>query len=82
LNKLNGNNKIVDNQVEIIGVETLYGANLKAKDLRGCVSLVFAGLCANGVTVVDGYEYLERGYHNFLEKITKIGGNITIREMK
>lgn len=82
LNKLNGNNKIVDNQVEIIGVDTLYGANLKAKDLRGCVSLVFAGLCANGVTVVDGYEYLERGYHNFLEKITKIGGNITIREMK
>ena len=39
--------------------------------------MVIAGLCAEGTTEVDGVNYIERGYENLIEKLQKLGADIT-----
>ena len=60
----------------IKGVRKLYGANVKATDLRGGAALVLAGLVAKGNTKVENIEYIQRGYENFEQKLQKIGAKI------
>lgn len=67
----------VDGRVAIIrGVEHLSGAKVNARDLRGGAALVIAGLCADGISRVSDIEYIDRGYENFENIITQLGGNI------
>ena len=47
-----------------------------ATDLRASVSLVLAGLVAEGDTVVDRIYHIDRGYECIEEKLTKLGANI------
>lgn len=61
----------------IKGVRKLYGANVKATDLRGGASMVLAGISAKGTTKVENIEYILRGYEKFEEKLQNIGVNIT-----
>ena len=61
----------------IRGVNKLYGTNVTASDLRGAAGLIIAALNADGTTVIDGIEYLERGYENLIENLCKLGANIT-----
>ena len=63
----------------IKGVRKLYGANVKATDLRGGASLVLAGIVAKGTTKIENIEYILRGYENFDQKLEKIGVNIVKR---
>jgi UDP-N-acetylglucosamine 1-carboxyvinyltransferase len=58
------------------GVNTLHGANVVAKDLRGGASLVIAGLQAEGTTVVSDVMHIERGYLNFEKKLTALGADV------
>lgn len=60
----------------IKGVRKLYGANVKATDLRGGAALVLAGLSAKGVTTIENIEYILRGYENFEIKLQKLGAQI------
>lgn len=60
----------------IKGVRKLSGAKVKACDLRGGVSMVLAGLYANGTTTVENIEYILRGYDNLENKIRGLGGKI------
>ena len=60
----------------IKGVRRLSGAKVKACDLRGGVSMVLAGLYANGITTVENIEYILRGYDNLEKKIQGLGGKI------
>ena len=39
--------------------------------------MVIAGLCAEGITEVSDIKYVERGYENFVEKLRKLGANIS-----
>lgn len=66
------------NKLQITGPRKLYGANVKATDLRGGASLLIAGLIAEGKTVIDNSEYILRGYGNIVEKLTKVGAKIKI----
>ena len=67
----------VDGRVAIIeGVEGLSGAPIRAMDLRAGAALVIAGLCANGVTEIDGVNYIERGYESIIEKLQGVGADI------
>ena len=67
----------VDGRVAIIeGVEGLSGAPIRAMDLRAGATLVIAGLCANGVTEIDGVNYIERGYESIIEKLQGVGADI------
>lgn len=68
--KVEGNTAIVD------GVRKLTGAEVSAPDLRAGVALVIAGLSADGYTIVDDIQYIERGYEEFDEKLRQLGAQI------
>ncbi len=61
----------------ITGVETLYGAPVKATDLRASASLLIAGLCAQGTTEIHDIYHLDRGYEKFEDKLIALGAKIT-----
>lgn len=61
---------------EVTGVEHLKGAPVMATDLRASVSLVLAGLAAEGDTVVDRIYHLDRGYENLEAKLGACGAII------
>ena len=63
----------------IKGVKKLYGANVKATDLRGGAALVIAASVAKGTTKVDNIEYILRGYENFITKLQNLGLDIKIK---
>lgn len=63
----------------IRGVERLKGAPVMATDLRASVSLVLAGLAAEGETLVNRIYHLDRGYEWVEEKLNACGAEI-VRE--
>jgi len=58
------------------GVKRLAGAEVMATDLRASVSLVIAGLVAEGETVINGVHHLDRGYERLEEKLAACGARI------
>lgn len=58
------------------GVPHLTGAEVCATDLRGGASLVLAGMCAQGETVVDNVFHIDRGYENLAEILPSLGVKI------
>ncbi|WP_417268697.1 UDP-N-acetylglucosamine 1-carboxyvinyltransferase [Celeribacter baekdonensis] len=58
------------------GVERLKGAQVMATDLRASVSLILAGLAAEGETVVSRVYHLDRGYEFVEKKLSGIGAHI------
>lgn len=77
LNRMGADICVMERNAVIRGVNKLYGANVTATDLRGAAGLIVAGLAADGNTVVDGIEYLERGYENFIKNLNDLGAEIT-----
>lgn len=61
---------------KIKGVRKLYGAEVKATDIRGGAAVAVAGLVAEGITKVSNIYQLERGYGNFVEVFNSLGANI------
>ena len=61
----------------IRGVAGLTGAQVMATDLRASVSLVLAGLAAQGETVINRVYHLDRGYERLEEKLAACGAEIT-----
>jgi len=60
----------------IRGVSRLTGAPVMATDLRASVSLIIAGLAAQGDTVVNRVYHLDRGYERVEEKLAGVGADI------
>ena len=60
----------------VTGVERLKGAPVMATDLRASVSLILAGLAAEGETVVNRVYHLDRGYERVEEKLGACGARI------
>lgn len=58
------------------GVSTLRGAPVMATDLRASVSLVIAGLAAEGETTVSRVYHLDRGFERLEDKLTRCGAKI------
>jgi UDP-N-acetylglucosamine 1-carboxyvinyltransferase len=58
------------------GVEKLTGAPVMATDLRASMSLVLAGLAAEGETQVTRVYHLDRGYERLEEKLQAVGADI------
>jgi UDP-N-acetylglucosamine 1-carboxyvinyltransferase len=57
-------------------VPSLRGAPVMANDLRASVSLVIAGLVAEGQTVIDRIYHIDRGYEQVEEKLQRLGARI------
>ncbi|AMN54374.1 UDP-N-acetylglucosamine 1-carboxyvinyltransferase [Roseibium algicola] len=67
----------VDGRTAMIdGVSTLRGAPVMATDLRASVSLVIAGLAAEGETTVSRVYHLDRGFERLEDKLTRCGAKI------
>jgi len=58
------------------GVDRLKGAQVMATDLRASVSLVIAGLVAEGETVVNRVYHLDRGFERLEEKLSRCGAMV------
>ena len=58
------------------GVDRLVGAPVMATDLRASMSLILAGLAADGETSVNRVYHLDRGYERLEEKLSAVGADI------
>ena len=77
LNRLGANIKIKNDIAYIEGDKKLKGAQVMASDLRASVSLVLAGLYAEGETTINRVYHLDRGYEKIEEILGKCGPKIT-----
>lgn len=77
LNRMGCDILVSGSTANITGVNELSGAPVMATDLRASASLILAGLCAEGETVVDRIYHIDRGYERIEEKLNYLGANIT-----
>lgn len=71
----------VDGRCAIVrGVDRLFGAKVCARELRGGAALVLAALAAQGQTIVENTEYIDRGYEEMEKRLSECGAKIR-REM-
>ncbi len=77
LNRMGCDISVKGNHAIIKGVKSIYGAQVMATDLRASASLILAGLCAKGETVVDRIYHIDRGYERIEEKLNYLGADIT-----
>lgn len=80
LNKMGANIKTFQNKIAIYGSTPLKGTMVSASDLRGGATLVIAALIANGTSIISEINYIERGYPNIIQKLTKVGAIIKMEE--
>jgi UDP-N-acetylglucosamine 1-carboxyvinyltransferase len=76
LMRLGANINVQGPSALVRGVKRLAGAPVMATDLRASVSLVIAGLIAEGETVINGVHHLDRGYERLEEKLAACGARI------
>ena len=76
LNRLGANIILEKNTAYIHGISQLKGAQIMSTDLRASISLVLAGLIADGVTEVLRVYHLDRGYEQIEKKISLLGAII------
>ncbi|MCH1487499.1 MAG: UDP-N-acetylglucosamine 1-carboxyvinyltransferase, partial [Pseudomonadales bacterium] len=76
MNRMGAEIKIEGNTAVIVGTAMLTGAPVMATDLRASASLVIAGLCAQGDTLVDRIYHIDRGYECIEEKMQLLGARI------
>lgn len=77
LKRMGADIKIKGNSAVIRGMPRLSGAPVMATDLRASAALILAGLAAEGTTIVQGLQHLDRGYENIEAKFQSLGAKIT-----
>lgn len=78
LRKMGAEVNVRNSIARFTGSGCLHGEQLRAPDLRAGAALVLAGLSAEGTTIVDGAEYILRGYEDFDKKLRALGANIRL----
>ena len=77
LNFMGANTELLDpHRAIIIGPTPLYGREVKSLDIRSGISLVIAGLIAQGETIIYEAEKIDRGYEKIEERLTHLGAEI------
>lgn len=66
----------IGRSILIKGKDSLVGTTVTAEDLRGCAALLTAGLAADEKTVINGIEFLDRGYENTEAVLNGVGADI------
>ena len=77
VNEMGASIKIEGTSIIINGVDHLNGQKLIAPDLRAGAAFVLAALSANGESIIEKIEYVERGYEDFVNKLKSLGANIS-----
>ena len=68
--------KISPHAIKIQGPTKLQGSSLEVNDIRAGATLVLAALTAEGTTVLENIEHIERGYENLEERLELLGARI------
>lgn len=76
LKKMGADIVLKGNTALIKGVETLFGADVYATDLRAGAGLVIAGMKAEGYTTINNAILIDRGYKNIEERYNSLGADI------
>ncbi len=74
--RMGANIEVHGGTATVTGVERLKGAPVMATDLRASVSLILAGMAAEGETVVSRVYHLDRGYEHVVRKLEGVGARI------
>ena len=74
--RMGANIEVHGGTATVTGVDRLKGAPVMATDLRASVSLILAGLAAEGETVVSRVYHLDRGYEHVVRKLEGVGAKI------
>ncbi len=76
LNRMGADINVHQSSALVRGVAKLTGAQVMATDLRASVSLVIAGLAAEGETIISRVYHIDRGYERIEEKLSACGADI------
>jgi UDP-N-acetylglucosamine 1-carboxyvinyltransferase len=76
LARMGANIEVHGRTAVVRGVERMTGAPVMATDLRASMSLILAGLAAEGETQVNRVYHLDRGYERLEEKLQAVGADI------
>ncbi len=75
--KMGANAMIADpHRVIISGPTPLYGREIRSFDLRAGATVIIAGLIAQGETLIDGVEVVDRGYERLDERLMAVGAKL------
>ena len=74
--RMGANIEVHGGTATVTGVENLKGAPVMATDLRASVSLILAGLAAEGETTISRVYHLDRGYEHVVRKLEGVGAKI------
>lgn len=75
LNRMGANVMVNGRTAVVKGVERLYGAHVSARDLRGGAALAIAALKAEGETIIEHAELIDRGYERLEEMLEALGAD-------
>jgi UDP-N-acetylglucosamine 1-carboxyvinyltransferase len=70
------NGEFLATSAEVHGPVKLHGARVQSLDIRSAVSVVLAGLVAEGETEVTDVFHIDRGYADFVRKLTELGADM------
>lgn len=76
LQRMGANIEVHGGMATVTGVNKLKGAPVMATDLRASISLILAGLAAEGETTVSRVYHLDRGYEHVVRKLSAVGAKI------
>ncbi|QKG85745.1 UDP-N-acetylglucosamine 1-carboxyvinyltransferase [Kroppenstedtia pulmonis] len=76
LSRMGADVRVEGSSAVIRGQASLYGAQVRASDLRAGAALVIAGLMASDITEIIGVEHINRGYQDLVGKLKSLGSEI------
>jgi UDP-N-acetylglucosamine 1-carboxyvinyltransferase len=76
LTRMGADIRIEGHHALVAGVPALSGAPVESPDLRGGAALVLAGLVAEGETLVSSISHIDRGYEDYVGKLTALGADV------
>lgn len=76
--KMGAQIQFTNTKATVTGVDSLYGTEVVASDIRASFALILAGLVAQGRTVMHGIHHFRRGYDGMEHKLQALGAKITV----
>ena len=80
LRRMGADISVADRVAVVTGVPRLFGADVRATDLRGGAALLVAGLAARGTTRIGDIYHIQRGYANPVGDLRALGAEISLEE--